>query len=258
MNSTLDSGKSYDDEISLVDIAAIFVRRIKVFCIVLILVLLGGVGYAFTLEARYEFTSMVKIGELSDQKYVESPSVTIASLENRWEPVEVKRYLDDTGSGLPFRTQFSNKSGTGLIVLASEATPEDAPVVEQVHKNLIDQVKENQGKLLEQKKRSLEQRIDAIDDVLDQLRQSSGAGQAIADALARKSDLMNDLESLSSPEAIVIARQGTARIGPAPKLVILSALFLGAVLGVFSAFLAEFASRVRARLEDEKTVEQDR
>ena len=252
MNNIPDSGIVHHDEISLVDIAAIFIRRRWVFYTVLLLaVLLGGL-YTFSQDARYEFSSIVHVGEVGSGVFVEPPSVTVATLENRWWPEMAESYRKDQGEGLPFRTRFSGDNKSGLLVLSSLALSGDSQLVEQTHRGLLDKVVNRLGARLDDKRESLKNRIDAAEQVLERVSGEAGNGQVVADVLKRKNELLEQLSGLRAPEVLAVARKDPARVGSSPVLMMAIFAFIGVVFGVFAAFFAEFSCRVRARLREEE------
>jgi len=241
----------YDDEISLIDLAATFVKRRRIFYAVFLACILAGIAYAFVTEDTYQYTSLIQIAEKGSEKFLEPPATTIATLESRWLPEQEVLYQSENGEKLPFSTSFANPENTGLIRLISESPYKYAEGVKTVHQYLIEQVQQRHNALLEREKRSLESRMRSIDQSIDVLKSGQDSGQVLAEAFDRKTRLESDLEALKAAETLVLARQGAEKTGPARKLIVVLAALLGLMGGVFVAFIAEFISAVRSAMNEE-------
>lgn len=243
MSST--QSQHYDDEISLVDLAATFIKRRRVFYAVFLVCILAGFAYAFVTEDTYQYTSLLQIAEKNSDEFLEPPATTMATLESHWLPEQEVAYRSENDRNMPFTTSFANPENTGLIRLVSESSLKYAEDVKEVHQYLIEQVQQRHNTLLDREKRSLESRIASIDQSINVLKSGQDTGQVLAEAFDRKAKLESDLEALKAAETLVLARQGADKIGPARSLVLVLAALLGLMVGVFVAFVAEFVSAVR-------------
>lgn len=244
----------YDDEISLVDLAATFIRRRHIFYVVFILVSLLGVVFTFLKVDTYEYTTLIESAEAAGGEFLQKPATTVAIIENRWMPEINARYRAENEANLPFTVQASNPESTGLIRIASESTVENAGLLEEVHKTLAGNILKSQQALLETTRNSLERQISSIDQVTQSLK-SSGAnentGSALASAIQKRAELESELEALQPASILVVARQSSHQKGTSSSLIVTLAVLLGGMLGVFSAFFAEFVVRVRLSLSNQ-------
>lgn len=249
MDNTPERRPTYDDEMSLVDLAITFLRRRRVFYVVFLLTTLAGLAYALLLvPEKYEYVSLYQMAEVDSGETVEAPATTIATLENRWFPEIQATHRQTEEEKLPFGISFSNPENTGLIRMASEAAPENAALVERTHKRLIAQAQERQQALLNREKQSLESRIEAIDRAIESLRGGEDTGSAIAEAYEKRVELEGKLEGLNPGETLVVSRESAERKGTSKSLIVVLAAVLGGMAGVFLAFLSEFIVLVRQRL----------
>lgn len=248
MSTTQQQHQRYDDEISLVDLAATFVKRRHIFYAVFLLCTLAGLAYALVTEETYQYTSLIQIAEKGSESHLEPPATTIATLESRWLPEQEVIYRAETDTRLPFKTSFSNPENTGLIRMVSESSQEHASDVKDVHHYLIEQVQQRHNALLTREQRSLESRIQSIDQSIDVLQNGQDTGQALAEAFERKTRLQSNLEALKATETLVLARQGADKTGPARSLIVILAAVLGLMGGVFLAFFTEFIVAVKSQL----------
>lgn len=249
MDNTPERRPTYDGEISLVDLATTFIRRRRVFYVVFLVTTLVGLAYALLLvPEKYEYVSLVQMAEVDSGKTVEAPATTIATLENRWLPEIRATHRETEEKKLPFEISFSNPENTGLIRMASEASPEHAGLVKETHEKLIDQVKERQQVLVAREKKSLENRIEAIDQALESLQGGEDTGSAIAEAYQQRVALEGQLEELSPGETLVVSRESAEHEGTSRSLIVVLAALLGGMMGVFLAFVSEFVVLVREQL----------
>jgi uncharacterized protein involved in exopolysaccharide biosynthesis len=244
------SRPQYDDEISLVDLATTFLKRRRVFYVVFILVSLAGVAYALFAPEKHEYVSLMKVAEKANGEYLEEPSTIIAELDSLWVPDLEAAHRSEHNRNLPFKITASNPEDTGLVRIVSEASPSDAELVEESHRQLIERLGAEQNEALAKLRKSLETQIESMDSTIDMLEGGQNTGEAIASAVENQLSLESDLESLAPFEALVISRQSGKGAGPSRALIVVLAIMLGLMAGVFVAFLAEFIGLVKDRTSE--------
>lgn len=199
---------------------------------------------------KYEYVSLVQVAEVDAGKTAEDPATTIATLDNRWSPEIQATHRQIEETKLPFEINFSNPENTGLIRIASEASPKNAGLVKEIHEKLIDRMKERQELLLTREKQGLENRIEAIDLTIESLQGGEDAGPVIAEAYQNRVNLEGKLEDLSPGEILVVSRESVERTGVSRSLVVVVAAIIGGMMGVFCAFFSEFIIVVREQLKE--------
>ena len=251
MSNTLDNRSKYNDEISLVDLAATFVRRRLVFYVTFLVMTFLAVIYAVMTPAKYEYVSLVQLAEDGEGEYLEEPGAVAATLENRWIPEEAATFAQINERRLPFKVKVSNPKDTGLIKLSTETTEQQATLVRELHTSLINSVIERQQQLLERSRKVLESRIASqgkVVDSLQSLESSENSATALASAIQRQAELESDMESLRPAQSLVVSRQSTDGKGPSKALIVVLGVLLGVMGGVFLAFFSEFIVLVRKSL----------
>lgn len=247
------SQPQYDDEISLVDLAATFLKRRRVFYAVLFSVLLAGIVYAVLMPEKYDYVSLVKLAEKAPGNYIDNPAAVIATLESQWLPEYQSTYHAEHDRSIPFKVHFENPENTGLIRIVSEASPSEAGVVKQVHTQLIDELAKAQSAAITSLKQNLERQIESLTSTIKMLEGSEGsmdAGAAIAAAFEKRLSLEVTLSSIQPANVLTVSRESAERKGPARSLIVVLAGLLGLMGGVFLAFFTEFASLVKAQLAE--------
>ncbi|MBD3655370.1 Wzz/FepE/Etk N-terminal domain-containing protein [Marinobacter sp.] len=251
MSNTLDNRREYNDEISLVDLAATFVRRRRVFYVTFLVVTLLAVVYALMTPAKYEYVSLLQLAEDGEGEYLEEPGAVVATLENRWIPEEAATFTQINERRLPFKVKVYNPKDTGLIKLSTETTEQQATLVTELHTSLINSVIERQQQLIERSRKVLESRIASQGKVVESLQalgSSENSATALASAIQKQAELESDMESLKPAQSLVTSRQSTDGKGPSKALVVVLGALLGVMGGVFLAFFSEFIVLVRDSL----------
>ncbi|MCR9190150.1 MAG: hypothetical protein NXH96_15355 [Alteromonadaceae bacterium] len=243
----------YSDEISLVDLATIFVRRRYVFYGVFTAVAITAMLYVlFLMGEAKEYTTLVQLGEKvekGERKPFERPATVIATIEARLLPEQKAVYAELNNARMPFDLKAANPGNTSLIKLVSVASPVNAGLVKEAHQKLVDQIVERQNRALGREKQSLSQRLEYINDYLDQMSGEIAAGEAAAEAVQQRVQIMTELESLQGAEILVVGRESIENKGTSKLLVMVLALFLGLMLAFIATFAAEFIAKVRDALQ---------
>ncbi|MDX1801184.1 MAG: Wzz/FepE/Etk N-terminal domain-containing protein [Marinobacter sp.] len=239
-----------EDEISLVDLAATLVRRRLMICVVFLLCAASGGLYVVFAPAQYEYVSLLQVGKLDASTYLTSPAGVIATLESDWWPGARAQYTTSTGTRLPFDIHFDNPKDTALVKLVSMSSPDNRELIKTLHQTLIDNAMAAQRSELEGRKGALKQQLAALDQSLQQLKDSRGndSATAVAGIYQKKADIEAQLQSLQPPKAVAVARQSAENKSASLALVLTLASLLGLMAGVFLAFFAEFVSQVRKKL----------
>lgn len=257
MNQNEPYPNQYNDEISLVDLATIFVRRRRVFYAVFAAVILAALGYAvFLVGEAKEYTTLVQLGEKveeGERSPLERPATVIANLQTRWLPEQQAIFAELNSARKPFGVEAENPKDTSLIKLTSTTAPQNAKAVEEAHKTLVDQIVERQNRVLERDKQALSQRLEYISEYLEQMSGEEAAGQAAAEAVQQRVQIVAELESLQGPEVLVVARESIENKGTSKLLIMVLAGFLGFMLAFVATFTAEFVIKVRAALKHPNT-----
>lgn len=251
MTDSVEKRPRYDDEISLVDLTATFIRRRKIFYLVFLLFTGGGVAYALFATETYEYVSLIQSAAKNGSKPVEEPTTTIATLENRWLPELQSNYRAENDQRLPLGVSFSNPENTSLLRLRTETGQDNVDIVKETHTSLIEKVSANQNAQIEREKSSLERQMESLDKVIESLQGQQDSGEAIAAAIQKQVSLESDLEQLEPLEVLVVSRESADRTGPNRRLIVVLAALLGAMLGVFLAFMAEFWVAVRRQIAEQ-------
>ncbi|PXX97655.1 Wzz/FepE/Etk N-terminal domain-containing protein [Halomonas sp. LBP4] len=248
-----------DDEISLVDLAKILIKRWKMMAIVFLVVVLGALAYVLTMTRTYEYVSIYQVAEQAPNgdsavASLEAPGAVVAKVNNLYLGPVTRELQNSAGlERLPFELSVSNPSDTQLIRLSSEAAEADSELVAQMHQVLLTRIEEGQQELLERRRASLERRLVSAERALDAAQESNSAfaGDLIANYTTRVSEIEGQLAQLQEGGVVQVSVQGLDPIGTSRSLIMALAIVLGGMLAAMVAFLAQFAGAVRDSLSEE-------
>ena len=246
-----------DDEISLVDLAIILVKRWKFMVVVFIIVMACAVIAAFFLPKSYQYTTLYSVAEYTnkdgDLVGVESPEALVAKAENVYLGAEVRELLKAKKmDSLPFETSVKNPKKTLLVQLNSEATEDDQSLVSELHQRVTDKLKEAQASLVKQRRNILKKQLTTARKALESSKEStsSNAGELVATYLERVANLEQELDGLRGGEVTQHAVQGVEPVVVSKKLVLSVGLVLAALLAIMAAFFMQFVSLVRDNVKN--------
>lgn len=266
---------NFADEISLVDLWLIFLKRKLLALAVFMAVMLLGASYLLVAKPVYLSRSVVAIGfmpDLSGGDYVQSKVIEEPQLLAKRLIEEYKVNDKDGQSELPamYSVAQDKKSGDRVIELSAKAhTAEEArnflsPIALGIvsrHKEFYDQAYAELEKIFESRKNilanvdkeadELQRHVDnlsknSLDQVSPFYMKLSLLSQQKVDLLRQNDVLKANLEVKYKPTEIL--REPTLSVKkhkPKVALVVAATFAIGVLLGVFFIFVAEFFENVR-------------
>jgi uncharacterized protein involved in exopolysaccharide biosynthesis len=250
----------YDDEISLVDLASILVKRWKAMAVIFAVIVLAALAYALMMPRTYSYTSLYGVAEQGPDNALEAPEALVAKAQNLYLGPETRKLLASMDSELevlPFETSISNTEKTLLVSVSSEAAEDDAELIDQLHNNVLARLQDGQKTRVESSQKSLQRQLEDAQETLDTTQQSNSNSlsnaAAISSLMERIAGLKNSLANIREGEVL----QTTVRsllptgTGPGRKLILALGIVLGGLLAVMGAFFMQFAGLVRASLKEE-------
>lgn len=247
----------YDDEISLVDLAKILVKRWKAMAIIFTVIVLSALAYALLMPRIYSYTSLYGVAEQGPDSALEAPETLVAKAQNLYLGPETRKLLatmDSELAVLPFDTSIKNPEKTLLVSLSSEADENDVDLVKQLHNNILMRLKDGQEARVENRKASLQQQMEDAQEALDAVQQSNsnslGSAEVISSLMERIARLKNSLEDIREGEVSQTAVKSLEPTGTSRKLILALGVVLGGLLAVMGAFFMQFVGLVRSSLND--------
>lgn len=247
-----------DDEISLVDLAKILIKRWKAVVITFMVIVLAALAYALMQERSYQYVSIYHVAEQAPagndaQGALESPNAVIAKIQNLYLGPITRELLEASGrESLPFGITLSNPDDTLLVRITSEASEANQELATRMHEQLLARVTEEQNQLLARNRERLEQQLESAQQTLAAAEEGGADGELLGMLMNRVVELESRLTELSAGQAAQEAVQSLQPTGTSRKLILALGIVLGGVLALMAAFFSHFASLVRASIEEEK------
>ncbi|APE32091.1 lipopolysaccharide biosynthesis protein [Halomonas aestuarii] len=262
MNNSPDGQTSRvanDDEISLVDLAKILIKRWKLMTVTFLIIVLGALAYALMMERTYEFVSLYQVAEqaTTDNKEIgalEPPATVVAKTSNLYLGSVTRQILADEGmASLPFETSVSNPEDTLLVRLASQAAEANAAMVKSLHAQVLERIETDQQALLERRREAMQRQLVSAERSLELANESTSpsAAELVASYSQRVADIQDRLAQLQEGQVVQTATQSLSPMGTSRSLVMALAIVLGGMSAVIMAFLSQFAVAVRESLQEE-------
>lgn len=241
-----------DDEISLVDIAIILLRRKRMIAaIIASFIALSVITISLT-PKKYTFSTSIEIGsQIIDGavKPFETPQTLLAKVQHSFIPqAQDEHRKSNLGVKNKYNIKASSPKNSTIIILKTNGTEDQAVTITnllqsvtlkatQDHMRIYDAVKQNLAALIEQAKSELTT-LDSKKDKQNEIRQLLKGNIEVY-----KSRLIN----LRNTREIFPPMKSIEPTGTSRKLIIIIAAFTGVFLGVFSALFTEFLSKVKQK-----------
>ncbi len=239
-----------DDEISLIDLAKLLVRRWKAMVGIFSVVVLMALAYALMQPSSYTYTSIYQVAESGTGEPLETPAALVARTQNLYLGPATRELMAAEGvESLGFDTRVSNPDDTEIVKLSSTAPEVLAERVEAHHRLLLDRLEEGQQARVERHRQALERQLAGVENTLE--HSGEGASERIASTLSRKFELQAELEGLMAGETAQAAVQSLEQQGTSRALILALGVVLGGMLAVMGVFLLHFVSLVRQSLHED-------
>lgn len=246
-----------DDEISLIDLTKILIRRWKVVVLTFLLVVLGALAYALLQERTYEYVSIYQVAEQAASEEnslgaLETPKAVLAKMQNLYLGPAIREVRQAAElEGLPFGVSVSNPDDTLLVRVTSEASEANSELVKQLHERLLALIQEDQEALLERNRERLEQQLQGAQQALEAAEQGNVRGDLLAVQISRIAELETRLSQLNEGRVAQVAVQSFEPTGTGRTLILILGILLGGILAIMAAFLTHFSSLVSKSLKEE-------
>ncbi|SHF81063.1 Chain length determinant protein [Modicisalibacter ilicicola DSM 19980] len=242
-----------DDEISLVDLAKILVKRWKALVVIFLVVVLAALAYALLTPRTYSYTSIYSVAEEEPGEALESPNAMVAKARNLYLGPETRKLLENEAlESLPFDVKIDNPEETLLVTLSSEANEADEKIVAELHEGILGRLQEGQQSLVERRKQAMQRQLESAQSALESAQQSEsmGAAEVVAGTMERIAELEASFAELREGEISQTAVQSLNATGTSRSLILALGIVLGGMLAVIGAFFLQFVSLVRDSLKD--------
>lgn len=257
------SREGMQDEVSLVDLTVILVKKWKAFIAVFLTVLIASLLVAWWLPTKYEYSSVYQMaGDTAKpqsfdddediDKNLESADALINLTNLNYKPDAMRAVLkDEQKASLPFGVSINQPEETSLLILNSEAEPGHQGEVKRLHQKILQSLAAHQNAEYERKAAFFNNKLDSLENNLARLNESDqNVGDVISAYQNERGNLQARLEGLSKGEISRLAAQSGSPSSISPMLIVAVGTMVGIILAVMAVFIMHFISAVRQRLRE--------
>ncbi len=157
-----------ENEISLIDLWLLIVKRKRLFWIIFFLVFAAALVFPLMRPATHEITSVIEIGHIlrnDGLTPLESPDTTMAKLKNAYLP----NVLKDNETSIPL-TRFSIPKESNLVIMSTKTEATSMEQVKKIHSELTRLLRNEHSRLLSSYRIKLGADIDMAKIKLEELQ----------------------------------------------------------------------------------------
>lgn len=244
---------THSDEISLVDLALILVRRKIIIMGILGLFIAAGIAYALATETKptYTYNSSIEIGTQlinGDRKPIEPPSYLLAKVDYGFIPKTLYQYQQQNPEDEKnYEITVSNPKSSPVITLSMSASEDQSELVHGFIKNITQGIMQEHEELFNTIKENLELQLTQATNQLNSMG-NNPENLAEKNSLQDKIDsYLSQLANLRNTRVISQPMKSQDPSGTSGRLIVVIAAFAGLFAGIFAAFFIEFAGKVREK-----------
>lgn len=236
-------------EVSLIDLALVFIRFKRVFFLVFAAGLLLALTAALVLPERYQYTTLMQLAEKSSDEPAESPGALIGWLRFSAIPQAEALYRAEQSRKMPFELTVDLPSGTLLLKLTSEAEVVEQADVEKKHQVLASQILKRQKASLDRYVERLEGQLATAGETIELLRTMEDPGPALSEVLEREADIERRISDVRAAEIINVAQQSLEPVSKGPLFIVVVGFLLAIILASITTLVWALFSHARRRME---------
>jgi len=242
---------THEDEVSLIDLALVLVRRKRIIISILSLFIALGVAAALFLPKKYDYRSSIEIGTQlinGNIKPIEPPSSLLAKADYSFIPKVLSQYQQNNPEDdKTYEIKANNPKGSNIITLSMSASEDKPELVNAFIKSVTQNIKLGHEELFNTIKETLELQLTQATNRLNSMNNSS-ENLAEKNSLQDKIDsYLSQLANLRGTKVISEPMKSQKPSGTSRKLIVVIAAFAGLFIGIFAAFFVEFAAKVREK-----------
>ena len=240
-----------DDNISLIDLAIILIKRKILISVIFILFVILGITAALQVTQKFTYSTSIEIGSQvfsgSVQSF-ESPQTLLAKLEHSFIPQVLIEYQQhNPGSEKKYKIKASAPKESNIVILEIDGNEEQFEKINKLLHNVSQKVLLDHSRIYESVKVNLLTQIEVTENKLSNIKNG-------AENLAEKASLESSIKSsyaqlamLNNTRVILPPMKSLEPIGSGRLIIVIIASVSGLFIGVFTAFFAEFAAKVKER-----------
>lgn len=243
-----------DDEINLLDLWLVLVKRKKLFYICVLCVSLLGALYALIRPSVYNFSAVLEIGNrIQGHEYIplEDPASVLEKINQVYIPMIGIQYLKNSPDeeNVP-EINASLAKGTSVIKLNIKGIEERKEMYFYLIKQLVIAVSDDHKRMIDGLRQSLIASKDSLLNQINKIEQQTNL--TIEERSSLKKDLLSELKlteiqlaNIRETRATTEPLQSIEPVGKSKKLIVAVFVVAGFFIALFAVFIAEFLEKAR-------------
>ena len=250
-----------EDEISLIELIKIIIKRWKWAVGVFIFFMVSGIGGTFLYNSGrgipMEYVSIYQAAKDSNLKPLIPLKSTLEKANLYYKDKVVENYLKEKNiSALPFEISISVSEPSGAVIIKSSSMKDDLQkinMIEDVHKKLIETLLSEDSDFFNYKKEAMERNFKKAKQAFELLKNAPtyNAAELAVDYMEEITELENGLSGLESGEILKLVSENKL---PEKKtrLILVLIAFSSFFMALITPFFVEFGANLRQSLREDK------
>lgn len=242
------------DEISLVNLVAILVKRKALFSIIFIGILSSGIAFAILSPRIYTSSVTIEIGsQIINDKITpfESPNALLAKLEHNYVHEAVSAYRrTDPDVYEKYNISISVPNDSNVVVLEMKGTEQDSARLTNLLKSISDIAIQDHNHVYNAIKNNLETRLSRAESNLGLLQKTDNNEAETLQQTNLIESLNTQLTNLRRTRTVTEPFRSIEPTGISRKTIAIVSLAAGIAIGILGVFFAEFWLKVRKKLSE--------
>ncbi len=248
---------THDDEINLVDLALVLVRRKTIIMTILGLFIAAGIAYALATETKsiYTYHSSIEIGTQlmnGNRQPIESPSSLQAKVIYGFIPKTLHQYQQQNPEDEKvYEITASNPKDSSVITLSMSATEDKSELAHGFINRITQDILQEHEALFNTIKETLELQLTQATNRLNSMGNMDSRSEKLMEKTSLQDKIDSYLSQLANLRGSKVISEPMKSQKPSNtsnnKLIVVIATFAGLFIGIFSAFFVEFAVKVQEK-----------
>lgn len=171
-----------EDEISLIDLVTVLVRRKKTIYWVFFIILILGIITAFLSPKKYSYSTTIEIGqriEKGEVKLIDETETLLAKINNSYIPLALQAYYKANPEDEKiYKVEASIPKKSHIIILTSKGMGKEDVILKSLSEEVIKKVVLDHSRLINIIKKNYELQIKLIENNILSAEQQSGIYKA--------------------------------------------------------------------------------
>ena len=238
-----------NDEVNLVNFAKIIIQRKILILITIILIVGPATAVIFFKPQTYTYTTSIEIGaQIVDGNIqpLEPPQALLAKINKIFIPLALnkQRLLNPNDTKL-YVIKVDIPKDSLIIIAEMQGSENEVDVIKNLLQDINQKSVQSQSLIYESIKQYTQSRLDQTSAELRLLKDTNGNETEIALQLSLIDTFTSQLATLRNTREILPVTQSLVPAGLSQTLMLTITIITSVLLGIFSAFFAEFIAKVK-------------